>query len=187
MLSAKNTSAALYLTCILLANAFVILWGVGVLSLSNLKTEQVYFAITFPLGTMWIGIAFSFRDFVQRYWGNKWIWFWMFLATIITWFFNQSLAYASLTAFIVAASINWIMFYFLQHKTLKFRVVVTNIVVCPIDSILFVTIPFGVPWYSEIVWGQALVKYGCGLLALPLVSMFERWHFRTEADKNNKP
>lgn len=170
----KWFSAGAYVLSIVLGNIFVILFGMGTLML--LKTadpNQVYFSLTFPLGAMWIGLTFSFRDFVQRFWGHKKCWIWMVAATFITYFFNAQVAIASIVSFIAAEAIDWIIFYLLRHKSLKVRLIVSNLVSCPVDSILFVTIAFGVVWYSEAVWGQALVKYSFGLIALVFVPYIE--------------
>lgn len=174
---AHYSVAGLYLSSIIVGNIFVTLFGIGVLMLADANNpSNVYFSLTFPLGAMWIGLTFSFRDFVQRYWGHQWTWVWMILASVITWFFNQTLAYASVISFIAAESCDWLVFYILRHKTLRYRLIVSNIFSCPLDSLLFVTIAFGVPWYSEAVWGQAIVKYGFGLLALPLIGIFESFY-----------
>lgn len=170
----KWISALVYVVSIVLGNVFVILFGMGTLMLfSTANPDNIYFSLTFPLGAMWIGLTFSFRDFVQRFWGHKKCWFWMLIATIVTYFFNAQVAIASIVSFIAAESVDWFIFYLLRHKTLKVRLIVSNLVSCPVDSILFVTIAFGVAWYSEAVWGQALIKYSFGLVALLFVPYIE--------------
>lgn len=168
-------AALCYVCSIILGNIFVAVFGIGTLVLySTNNPEHVFFTLTFPLGAMWIGLTFSLRDFVQRFWGHKAAWIWMGMATIVTYFFNQDVALASVVSFAASESTDWIMFYLLRRRSLKTRLVVSNILSCPIDSLLFVTIAFGVPWYSPAVWGQAVVKYTFGLLALPLVPLIER-------------
>lgn len=170
----KYGVAIAYILSIILGNIFVTMFGIGTLKLIETHNpEHIWFSLTFPLGAMWIGLTFSFRDFVQRYWGHQWTWLWMILASFVTWLFNQNLAYASVISFIAAEGCDWFIFYLLRHRTLKCRLVVSNLFSCPLDSILFVTIAFGVPWYSEAVWGQAIIKYGFGLLALPIVGLLE--------------
>lgn len=168
-------SAFSYVGSIILGNIFVAVFGIGTLVLYNTNApEHIYFTLTFPLGAMWIGLTFSIRDFVQRLWGHKQTWIWMGVATLVTYFFNQDVAMASVASFLASESTDWLMFYLLRKKSLRYRLVVSNLLSCPIDSLLFVTIAFGVPWYSPAVWGQAIVKYTFGLLAVPLVPIIEK-------------
>lgn len=169
-------SAVAYVGSILLGNIFVLLFGLGSLVLFNTnQPDQVYFSLTFPLGALWIGITFSLRDFVQRIWGHWYCWIWMLSATVLTYFFNVNLALASIVSFLASEFVDWSIFLILCHRPLRTRLIVSNLFSCPVDSFLFVTIAFGVPWYSDAVWGQAVVKYGFGLLALPLIPVVENF------------
>lgn len=166
----KWSSALLYLVSIILGNVFVILFGIGTLSLGDaFNPDKIYFSVTFPLGALWIGLTFSFRDFVQRYWSHQKCWIWMAVAAVITYFWNKDVALASMLAFIGSEACDWAVFYVLKNKELKTRVMVSNLVSCPLDSLIFVPLAFGVPWYSDAVWGQAVVKYVCSLFALPFI------------------
>lgn len=166
----KWSSALLYLISIALGNIFVILFGIGTLTLADtMNPENVYFTVTFPLGALWIGLTFSFRDFVQRYWSHQKCWIWMAVAAVITYLWNKEVALASMLAFMGSECVDWLVFYVLRNRQLKTRVIVSNLISCPLDSLIFVPIAFGVPWYSDAVWGQALVKYICSLFALPLI------------------
>lgn len=166
----KWSSAILYLTSIALGNLFVIMFGIGTLQLFDAHDpSKVYFALSFPLGAMWVGLTFSFRDFVQRYWSHQKCWIWMGLAGIITFFWNKDVAIASVVSFMASETVDWIIFYLLRHRSLSLRMKISNLFSCPLDSLLFVTIAFGLPWYSDVVWGQAGVKYLCSLFALPLI------------------
>ena len=168
-------AALAYVSSIVLGNVFVALFGIGTLQLVDAtKPEHIYLALTFPLGAMWIGLTFSFRDFVQRFWGHKLCWLWMLAATCVTYFFNADVALASVVSFVASEAVDWCVFYVLRHKPFKTRLIFSNLVSCPVDSLLFVTISFGVPWYSDAVWGQAVVKYLFGLLALPFVPTIEK-------------
>ena len=169
-------SAFAYILSILLGNLFVEKFGIGTLSLTSASDPSIsYFSLTFPLGALWIGLTFSFRDFMQRFWGHLYAWMWMFMATWITYCMcGPDLAIASVSSFLAAECVDWNVFYLLRNKSMQVRLVVSNIFSCPVDSLIFVTLAFGVPWYSDAVWGQAIVKYVCGLLALPLVGFFEK-------------
>lgn len=166
----KWSSAILYLVSIALGNIFVILFGIGTLTLADtMNPSNVYFSLTFPLGALWIGLTFSFRDFVQRYWSHQKCWIWMGIAGFITYLWNKDVALASMLAFMGSECVDWLIFYLMKNKQLKTRVIVSNLISCPLDSLIFVPIAFGVPWYSDAVWGQAIVKYVCSLFALPLI------------------
>ncbi len=145
----------LYLLSILLANIFVNWLGI-----------VKVFGITFPAGVVFVGLTFSFRDFVQRYWGDWMAWIWMGLASVITVFFNLQLALASFTAFVVSEAIDWFVF---KISGLPFhkRIYISNIFSCPLDSLIFVAMAFG--WIWPAIWGQALIKYASGLLVLPFI------------------
>ena len=174
-LSARWVSAFLYLGCIVLGNIFVIVFGMGILSLTDAgDPARVYFSLTFPLGALWIGLTFSFRDFVQRCWSGAQCWMWMLLAGIMTFFWNSQVAVASVMAFMAGEGIDWLIFYLFRRKSMRARMILSNLFSCPVDSLIFVTLAFSLPWHSEAVWGQALVKYVCSLFALPLVPLLER-------------
>ena len=147
--------SSMYLSSILIGNLFVIWFDI------------VHFAgLTFPAGVVFIGLTFSFRDFVQRTWGDWACWFWMLLATIITFFLNQNVAVASVAAFVISEGTDWAAFKFLKYSFRK-RIYLSNLISCPLDSIIFVTLAFG--WNFPAIWGQALVKYLSGLLVLPII------------------
>jgi queuosine precursor transporter len=145
----------LYLLSILLGNAFVIWFGIVTIA-----------GLTFPAGVVWIGLTFSFRDFVQRYWGDWATWIWMIAASIITYFFNIDIALASMTAFLVSESLDWFVFKVLKRPFVS-RLIWSNLISCPVDSLVFVLLAFGPVWPAII--GQAIIKYLSGLLVLPFL------------------
>jgi uncharacterized PurR-regulated membrane protein YhhQ (DUF165 family) len=145
----------LYLFSILLGNAFVIWFGIVTIA-----------GLTFPAGVVWIGLTFSFRDFVQRYWGDWATWIWMIAASVITLFFNLDIALASMTAFFVSESLDWFIFKILKRPFVS-RVVWSNLISCPVDSLIFVLMAFGPIWPAIV--GQAIIKYLSGLIVLPFL------------------
>ena len=40
--------------------------------------------LTFPAGAIFIGLTFSMRDFVQREWGHRDVWWFMITSTVLT-------------------------------------------------------------------------------------------------------
>ncbi|HOD34798.1 MAG TPA: VUT family protein [Syntrophales bacterium] len=147
--------AFLYLLSILLGNAFVIWFGIVTVG-----------GLSFPAGVLWIGLTFSFRDFVQRYWGDWATWAWMIAASIITCFLNWQVALASVSAFLVSEGVDWYAYRVLK-KDFVWRVVISNLISCPLDSLIFVGLAFGLFW--PVIGGQALLKYLSGLLVLPFI------------------
>lgn len=146
----------IYLLSIMLGNLFVIWFGIVKVA-----------GLTFPAGVVFIGLTFSFRDYVQRSWGDWACWIWMLTASVITYFLNQQVALASVTAFLVSEGVDWFAFKVLKMPFRR-RIYISNLFSAPLDSVIFVTIAFG--WFWPAIWGQALIKYLSGLLVLPFIS-----------------
>jgi queuosine precursor transporter len=155
----------LYLLAILVANWMVVRFGI-----------VNFFGIVFPAGALMIGLTFSFRDMVQRHFGHYKVWLFMITATVITYFYNQNVALASVAAFLVSELVDWFVFLVLK-KDLKWRIIVSNLFSTPLDSIIFVTIAFG--WQFDAIWGQTIVKYVFGLLVLPVLFILDMKRKRT--------
>jgi uncharacterized PurR-regulated membrane protein YhhQ (DUF165 family) len=151
--------AVLYLASILLGNVFVIWFGIVKCC-----------GLVFPAGVVFIGLTFSFRDYVQRHWGDAACWIWMLAATGITYLFNPHIALASVSAFLISEGVDWFAFKVLKMPFRK-RIYISNLFSCPLDSIIFVSIAFG--WVWPAIWGQALIKYLSGLLVLPFITRGE--------------
>ena len=178
----KWISGFAYLISILLGNLFVIWFGIIKLGFAKMNFADPaafdpFFMLVFPAGAVWIGLTFSARDFAQKFWGHWKIWWWMLASAAITLFLNWQVALASVSAFLVAEGVDWLVFTTMK-KSLQWRVVVSNLISCPLDSIVFVTIAFGVSIWDPAVWGQAAVKYLSGLLVVPLIpwinSLYEK-------------
>lgn len=155
-------SAAFYLGSIVLANLLVHAFGL-----------VTVFGLTFPAGALAIGLTFSARDFVQEKYGKYGCWSWMLLAVLITFAFNRQLALASICAFLVAESADWLIYSYSSGNIEK-RLVLSNLVATPLDSLIFVILAFGPAWPA--IWGQTIVKMLSSLLVLPLL---KNGRFRT--------
>ena len=156
----------MYLISILLGNLFVIWFGIISITMQPFPEGNTIATLMFPAGVIFVGLTFSFRDFVQRKWGDYACWFWMIVATGITFFLNQKVALASVSAFAISEAIDWGLFKYLKVP-LKKRIYISNLFSCPLDSIIFVSIAFG--WFWPAIWGQALIKYLSGLLVIPFI------------------
>jgi len=147
-------SALFYLCSILLANLLV--HRLGIVHL---------WGLSFPAGAVVIGLTFSARDLVQERWGKFGCWGWMLVAAALTFAFNRQLALASLAAFMVAETSDWAIYSYTRGRIEK-RLLLSNLVSTPLDSLVFVLLAFGPVWPA--IWGQALVKLLGSLLVLPL-------------------
>ena len=134
-----------YIGSILVANWLVIQFGVVHLGILH-----------FPAGAICIGLTFSARDFVQRKHGKKITLIWMGVATLITLVFNWKIALASGIAFAASEIIDFLVYTYTK-KTFRQRVIISNLIAIPLDSILFVSIAFG--WFFPAIWGQTLIKF----------------------------
>ncbi len=158
-------SAVFYLTSIVLAN--IVVHSLGIVS---------FFGISFPAGAPLIGLTFSARDMVQQRYGKLGCWGWMLVATLITLLFNPDLALASVSAFVVAEGCDWLIYSYAGGSFEK-RLVFSNLVSTPLDSMVFVLLAFGPAW--PVIWGQALIKMISSLVVLPLLKCGKIRGFRT--------
>ena len=144
----------LYLSGIVLANLLVHWFGL------------VRFAgLVFPAGAVMVGLTFSFRDMVQRRYGKWQCWIWMLAASVITYLFNQQLAVASVSAFLIAETVDWAIYTWIPGSFRK-RLVMSNLLGTPLDSLVFVALAFGLNWQAII--GQTIVKFISSLAVLLL-------------------
>lgn len=152
--------AIAYISSVLLANIFVDYFGV-------VKA----FGLTFPAGVVFVGLTFSFRDFTQRYWGKWKIWLFIAISTVITLFMNWQIAVASVSAFLIAETIDWLVFT-ITKKDFTHRILISNTLSTPIDSMIFVILAFG--WNWDAIYGQAIIKYLSSLLVIPFIWYWDK-------------
>lgn len=156
-------SAFFYLGSIVLANILVDTLGI-----------ITVLGVTFPAGAAVIGLTFSARDLVQERYGKFGCWGWMLVASLITFAFNQQLALASVCAFGIAEFSDWAI-YSTARGSVERRLLLSNLISTPLDSIVFVLLAFGPLWPA--IWGQTIVKMISSLLVLPLLKNGRmRWY-----------
>lgn len=148
-------SAAFYLGSIILGN--ILVHSLGLVTVMGL---------TFPAGAIAIGLTFSARDLVQEQYGKYGCWAWMLVASVITFAFNQQLALASVCAFFMAEICDWLVYTRTKGGVEK-RLILSNLISTPLDSLVFVMLAFGPVWPA--ILGQTLIKMISSLLVLPLV------------------
>jgi uncharacterized PurR-regulated membrane protein YhhQ (DUF165 family) len=147
-------SAAFYLGSIILANLLV-----------NSLGLVTFLGLTFPAGAVAIGLTFSARDFVQQRYGKFGCWGWMLVASVITFLFNQQLALASVCAFVIAELSDWLVYTCVRGRFEK-RLILSNMISTPLDSLVFVLLAFGPIWPA--IWGQTIIKLASSMLVVPL-------------------
>jgi len=148
-------SVIFYLGSIILANILVHTLGI-----------VTVLGLTFPAGAIAIGLTFSARDFVQERYGKFGCWTWMLVASLITFAFNLQLAIASVCAFFIAEFSDWLI-YTRTSGGLEKRLVLSNLISTPLDSVVFVLLAFGPLW--PVIIGQTIIKMLSSLLVLPLI------------------
>jgi uncharacterized PurR-regulated membrane protein YhhQ (DUF165 family) len=147
-------SAVFYLGSIVLGN--ILVHSLGIVTVLGL---------TFPAGAVAIGLTFSARDFMQEGYGKFGCWGWMLTATLITFAFNPQLAWASGGAFFIAEFSDWLI-YTRTKGSFEKRLLLSNLVSTPLDSLVFVLLAFGPVWPA--IFGQTIIKMISSLLILPL-------------------
>ena len=145
-------SIILYLSSIILANILVHTFGI-----------ITVLGLTFPAGAVMIGLTFSFRDILQQRHGKWGCWVWMFAALIITFFFNKNIAFASMSAFLISEFVDWSIFTY-SKRPFNQRIMLSNLVGTPIDSVVFVVLAFGFNWQA--IWGQTIIKFVSSLVVV---------------------
>ena len=145
---------------------YIVLYLLGIIA-ANLLVHWfglVSFAgLVFPAGAVMVGLTFSFLAMLQRHYGKWQCWIWMLAASVITYLFNQQLAVASVTAFLVSETVDWAVYTWLPGSFRR-RLVMSNVLGTPLDSIVFVTLAFGLTWQAIV--GQSIVKFISSLAVL---------------------
>ncbi|HKJ28986.1 MAG: VUT family protein [Desulfuromonadales bacterium] len=157
--------ALFYLGSIVVANLLVM--NFGIIQVAGLS---------FPAGAVAVGFTFTARDLIQRRFGKWGCWIWMFVASGISALFSPTLALASLGAFVVAEGLDWAVFT-ASPLSFRGRVIVSNLVGTPMDSVVFVYLAFGPIW--EAMWGQTIIKLASSLLIVFLIRNVQDTGFKS--------
>lgn len=123
-----------------------------------------------PSGVLLIGIAFTLRDLVQRRLGLRWAWGAVLLGAVLSALLDPALALASGGAFLLAESLDLLVYTPLQRRNLTLAVLASNAVGFVTDSFVFLALA-GIP--MMFIEGQVIGKLYMTLLALPVI-----WYIR---------
>lgn len=161
--------ALFYLGSIVVANLLVM--NFGIIQVAGLS---------FPAGAVAVGFTFTARGLIQRRFGKWGCWIWMFVASGISALFSPTLALASLGAFVVAEGLDWAVFT-ASPLSFRGRVIVSNLVGTPMDSVVFVYLAFGPIW--DAMWGQTIIKLASSLLIVFMIRNVQETGFKSTALK----
>lgn len=132
----------------------------------------VWLGILAPSGVLLAGLSFVLRDLVQEALGILWaiaaVLIGGIIAAIIA---SPVLAVASVVAFLIAETVDLLVFSRLRRRGLVLASVASSVIGLLLDSLIFVQIAFGNPAY---IVGQSIGKAWMVLAALPLLIAIQR-------------
>lgn len=125
-----------------------------------------------PSGVLVIGFSFTLRDLVQRRLGLRWAWGAVVLGAVLSALLDRQLAFASGVAFLLAESLDLMVYTPLQRRNLTLAVLGSNVVGFVTDSFVFLYLA-GIP--MMFVEGQIIGKFYMTLIALPIIWWIRRY------------
>lgn len=128
-------------------------------------------SLLIPTGSVFVGVTFMLRDFVQMKYGKRLTYVIIFTASMISVAISRAVgdtmhvAVASMVAFLVSESLDTEIFSRLK-KSFLLRIMLSGIIGGIADSLIFVTLGLGPIGAAMITWnqvpyavlGQAIVK-----------------------------
>lgn len=147
-------------------------WMVPVLPSWLTPSGAVLYA---PSGVIAVGLSFTFRDLVQRRLGWKFAFLAIVIGAGLSAFLDPKLALASGVTFLIAETLDLMVYTPLQKNHLIIAVIGSNIVGLVADSIIFLSLAFG---SLAFLHGQIVGKAWMTLLALPVIMALREWDRR---------
>lgn len=149
---------------------------------TTIITAPVFGAVA--AGTLFFGVTFTLRDMVHQYahekkMGRKPIYAMIGIAAATNFLialgtggeqFDVRIVLASCAAILIAESMDTEIYHRLIKRNWYLRVLASNAVSAPLDSIVFTLLAFyGVDFFPQeliipVIWGDTLVKYAIGAL-----------------------
>jgi uncharacterized PurR-regulated membrane protein YhhQ (DUF165 family) len=126
----------------------------------------VGFGLMAPAGVFMVGLAFTFRDVIQRTLGPWWTVLAILIGASLSWFVSPAFAVASGVAFLVSELADFAVYTPLERRSWIGAVALSNTVGLVVDSWLFLALAFG---SLEFFWGQVVGKAWMTLLAVPVL------------------
>jgi uncharacterized PurR-regulated membrane protein YhhQ (DUF165 family) len=129
-------------------------------------TIPVGFGYRAPSGVLWIGLAFTLRDVVQRALGRVAVVSAIALGAVLSYFVAPSLAWASACAFGVSEVLDFAVYTPLAERRPLTAVVTSNVVGTLVDTFLFLWLAFE---SIEFWQGQVIGKLWMTALAVAVI------------------
>jgi uncharacterized PurR-regulated membrane protein YhhQ (DUF165 family) len=157
------SAAVAYLATIVLANYFIQHVGTQHFP-GGPHVIPVGFGYEAPSGVLWVGLAFTLRDFVQSYLGKWWVVAAIAVGGALSYLVAPSLAAASAVAFLASEALDFVVYTpLIERGRTVAAVLLSNTVGLLLDTFLFLWIAFR----SLDFWqGQVLGKAYMTALAL---------------------
>lgn len=128
-----------------------------------------------PSGVLAVGLSFTLRDLVQRRLGWRFAFVAIVIGAILSAFLDPALAMASGVTFLVAETLDLVVYTPLQRRNLFAAVIGSNVVGIVADSAIFLSLAFGSLAHLD---GQIIGKAWMTLLALPVIWGLREWDRR---------
>ena len=131
--------------------------NVGTVCVDNVCLIPVWPDLKAPSGVLMIGLAFVFRDLVQRTFGIAWGLCCIFMGAIVSASLSPpALVIASVSAFVFGELLDFAVYTPLQKKGFVLAVAVSSVFASVVDSALFLILAFG---SMDFVIGQIVGKW----------------------------
>lgn len=141
-----------------------------VIILANLSVKLFGPSITIINAFVFIGLDLTIRDLLHEKWKSN-IWLKMGLligaGSFISWVLNrdtQLIAIASFVAFIGAGVVDTLVYQILKDKSRLLKINGSNIFSSITDSVIFLSVAFGLPLLWSIAIWQILAKISSGFI-----------------------
>lgn len=157
-----------YAACILLANYFIA--HVGDQSYpGGPHTVPVGFGYAAPSGVLWVGVAFTLRDIVQRTLGARWVAGAILVGASLSYFVAPSFAAASALAFLVSELVDFGAYTALEPVNWLAAVGVSNVAGLVIDTFVFLSVAFGsIQFWQGQILGKLWMTVAAVAVLIPL-------------------
>ncbi len=132
-----------------------------------------------PLGpvppmTLFVGIVFVLRDFVQREIGHKVLLVMLLGCALSFWMANPFIATASLTAFVAAEAADWGIYTFIPGK-FQHKVLYSSLIGVLVDTLVFL------PMIGMFSWSAVLAMYLSKMVAAVAVFLWFQYKDHSRA------
>lgn len=157
---------ALYALCIVAANYFISHVGTQAFP-GGPHTVPVGFGFQAPSGVLWIGLAFTVRDFVQSLLGKRAVIAAIVAGAALSYLVAPSLAWASAVAFLAGEALDFAVYVpLVERGRVLSAIALSNVVGLLVDTFLFLWLAF----HSVRFWqGQVIGKAEMTVLAVAVL------------------